>query len=148
MGFLAFCQKFLWSLNLLGGLGLRNLICKHPVLYNKNIQFRSSYLLRFSVLCRNVALFSVVTTQQIWQKVYLCIEYHIGSMIGKNEKQAKKWLDFVRHKRNQWNPSCGSVVCTVHFTEDSFEHGSDTVERYKTLKLERDEIGITAVPSK
>ena len=63
------------------------------------------------------------------------------------KSRRKKWLDFVRHKRDQWNPSCSSVICSVHFTEDCFEYGSDTVERYKTPKLRRDEIGITAEPS-
>ena len=86
MGILAFSQKFLSSLYLLGGLGLRNRICKHAVLSNKNIQFCSSYLLSFSVLCRNIALFSVVTTQQIPQNVYLCIVHHIGAIIGKKRK--------------------------------------------------------------
>ena len=38
-------------------------------------------------------------------------------------------------------------MCSQHFTEDSFEYSSDTVERYKVPKLKRDEIGITAVPS-
>ena len=50
-------------------------------------------------------------------------------------------------QRDQWNPSCSSVVCSVHFTEDCFEYGSDTVEKYKTPKLKRNEIGIAAVPS-
>ena len=59
----------------------------------------------------------------------------------------KKWLDFIRRKRDQWTPSSGSVVCSKHFTEDCFEYDSDTVPLYKTPKLKRDEIGITAVPS-
>ncbi|CAB4011359.1 uncharacterized protein LOC110233295 isoform X1, partial [Paramuricea clavata] len=59
----------------------------------------------------------------------------------------KKWLDFIRRKRDQWTPSSGSVVCSKHFTEDCFEYGSHTVPLYKTPKLKRDEIGITAVPS-
>ena len=52
-----------------------------------------------------------------------------------------------RAGEDQWNPSCSSVICSAHFTEDCFEYGSDTVEKYKTPKLRRDEIGITAVPS-
>ena len=50
-------------------------------------------------------------------------------------------------KRDRWEPSPGSVVCSDHFTKDCFEYGSDTVEKYKTPKLKRDEIGISAVPS-
>ena len=63
------------------------------------------------------------------------------------KSRRKKWLDFIRRKRDKWNPSCSSVVCSVHFTEDCFEYGSDTVEKYKTPKLKRDDIGITAIPS-
>lgn len=39
------------------------------------------------------------------------------------------------------------LLCSLYFTEDCFEYGSDTVGRYKTPKLNRDETGITAVPS-
>ena len=59
----------------------------------------------------------------------------------------KKWLDFIRRKRDKWTPSFGSVVCSEHFTEDSFEYGSNTVQKYKVPRLKRDEIGVTAVPS-
>ena len=33
----------------------------------------------------------------------------------------KKWLSFIRLKRDKWLPSIGPVVCSVNFTEDSFE---------------------------
>ncbi len=63
------------------------------------------------------------------------------------QSRRKKWLDFIRRKRDKWTPSFGSVVCSEHFTEDCFEYGSNTVEKYKVPKLKRDDIGITAVPS-
>lgn len=59
----------------------------------------------------------------------------------------KKWLNFIRRKRDQWEPSLGSVVCSDHFIKDCFVYGSDTVEKYKTPKLKRDEVGISVVPS-
>ena len=59
----------------------------------------------------------------------------------------KKWLDFIRRKRDRWEPSPGLVVCSDHFTNDCFEYGSDTVAKCKTPKLKRDEIGISVVPS-
>ena len=63
------------------------------------------------------------------------------------KSRRKKWVSFIQRKRDKWQPSESSVVCSQHFTEDSFEYGCDTVGRYKVLKLKRDEIGITAVPS-
>ena len=63
------------------------------------------------------------------------------------KSRRKKWLDFIRRKRDKWTPSFGSVVCSEHFTEDCFAYGSDTVEKYKVPRLKRDEIGITAIPS-
>lgn len=63
------------------------------------------------------------------------------------KSRRKKWLDFIQRKRAQWTPSFGSVVCSEHFTEDCFEYGSDAVKKYKTPKLKRDEVGVTAVPS-
>lgn len=63
------------------------------------------------------------------------------------KSRRKKWVSFIQRKRDKWQPSVSSVVCSQHFTEDCFEYGSDTVEKYKFPKLKRDEIGITAVPS-
>ena len=59
----------------------------------------------------------------------------------------KKWEDFIRRKRDRWLPSASSVVCSEHFTKDYFEGGSNNVEKYKTPKLKRDKVGVTAVPS-
>ena len=49
-------------------------------------------------------------------------------------RRRKIWLDFI-------------IRWTLLFTKDCFEYGSDTVEKYKTPKLKRDEIGISVVPS-
>jgi hypothetical protein len=63
------------------------------------------------------------------------------------KSRRKKWVSFIQRKRDKWQPSVSSVVCSQHFTEECCEYGSDTVEKYKFPKLKRDEIGITAVPS-
>ena len=59
----------------------------------------------------------------------------------------KKWLDFIRRKRDKWTPGFGSIICSEHFTEDCFEYGSYTVLKYKVSRLKWDEIGVTALPS-
>ena len=44
-------------------------------------------------------------------------------------------------------PSFCSVICCEYFTEDCFEYGSNTFQKYKVPRLEQDEIGVTAVLS-
>ena len=91
----------------------------------------------------------VVITQQTRSEVYLYIVYRTYGDDSREiaVRRRKNWLDFIRRKRDRWEPSPGSVVCSDHFTKDCFEYGSDTVEKYKTPKLKRDEIGICVVPS-
>ena len=62
-------------------------------------------------------------------------------------KRRKKWVNFVRRKRDKWTPTRSSVVCSKHFTEDCFDYGSATVEKYKTPRLKRDEFGICVYPT-
>ena len=62
-------------------------------------------------------------------------------------KRRKKWTDFVRRRRDKWTPRRASVVCLKHFTSDSFENGSATVERYKTPRLKRDDFGVCVYPN-
>ena len=66
------------------------------------------------------------------------------------KKRRKKWIDFVRLKRAQWQPSKNSVICSKHFKADDF------VRNYALLKdqeapsipyLVRDRFGITAFPT-
>ena len=59
----------------------------------------------------------------------------------------KKWIAFVQRKRDHWKPTENSCICSKHFTPDCFHYGSDTVGRYKSLRLKSDEIGITAIPT-
>ena len=62
-------------------------------------------------------------------------------------KRRKKWVNFVRRKRDKWTPTRSSVVCSKHFTEDCFEYGSVTVEKYKTPRLKKDSYGVCVFPT-
>ena len=62
-------------------------------------------------------------------------------------KRRKKWINFVRRRRDKWTPTRSSVVCSKHFTEDCFQFGSATVEKYKIPRLKRDEFGVCVYPT-
>ena len=62
-------------------------------------------------------------------------------------RRRKRWTNFVQRRRDKWTPTSSSVVCSKHFTEQCFEHGSESVERYKTPRLKRDEHGICVFPT-
>jgi hypothetical protein len=62
-------------------------------------------------------------------------------------KRKKIWVNFIRRRRDKWMPTRSSAVCSKHFTEDCFEYGSSTVPRYKTPRLNRDDIGVSVFPS-
>ena len=62
-------------------------------------------------------------------------------------KRRKKWVNFVRRKRDKWTPTRSSVVCSKHFTEGCFEYGSITVEKYKTPRLKKDSYGVCVFPT-
>ena len=62
----------------------------------------------------------------------------------------KLWVDFVRTRRANFEPSQYSVVCSVHFKPEDFERHSLLLPGFDSkLKrsLVRDQIGVTAVPS-
>ncbi len=62
-------------------------------------------------------------------------------------KRRKKWIDFVRQRRDKWMPTCSSVVCSTHFTEECFEYGSATVDEYKIPRLKSGEFGVCVCPT-
>ena len=57
-------------------------------------------------------------------------------------ERRKKWVDFVRRRRDKWSPTNSSVLCQKHFTADCFDHGSVAIEKYKRPRLRRDEYGV------
>ena len=62
-------------------------------------------------------------------------------------KRRGKWEKFVKSTRQKWTATRGTVVCSKHFTEDCFEYGSDTVEKYKTPRLKKDNLGVCVFPT-
>ena len=132
----------------LGGLGLRNLICKHAVFPNKKhiISLVVSFAF-FEIMPERCVVYGCNNTASSTKGISLYrIPYWDDSrQIARSRR--KKWEDFIRRKRDKWLPSESSVVCSEHFAEECFEYGSSTVEKYKIPKLKRDEVGVTAVPS-
>ena len=133
---------------LLGGLGLRNLICKHAVFPNKKhiISLVVSFAF-FEIMPERCVVYGCNNTASSTKGISLYrIPYWDDSRQIATSRR-KKWEDFIRRKRDKWLPSVSSVVCSEHFAEECFEYSSSTVEKYKIPKLKRDEVGVTAVPS-
>ena len=66
------------------------------------------------------------------------------------KKRRKLWVDFVNVKRQKWEPSKYSSVCSQHFTEGDFER--PTILQLPEFQpprrdLKRDEVGISVFPS-
>ena len=66
-------------------------------------------------------------------------------------KRRKKWIDFVKQKRDKWEPTRNSSVCSRHFTENDyvrrFSFVDEVTKKPIMPRLKRDEIGINVVPS-
>lgn len=64
-------------------------------------------------------------------------------------KRRRKWIEFVRLKR-VFNVTSTSAVCSVHFKPEDFKirfHKLPELGKPIMPRLERDEIGVIAVPS-
>ena len=62
-------------------------------------------------------------------------------------RRKKRWLNFVWRRLDKWTPSSLSVVCSKHFTDECFIYSSESVEKYMTPRLRRDEHGICVFPT-
>ena len=64
-------------------------------------------------------------------------------------KRRKRWVDFVKRKRANWEPTNSSCICSRHFAPDAFERMLNLPGLEKTYRplLKRDAIGITAFPT-
>ena len=66
-------------------------------------------------------------------------------------KRRKKWIDFVKQKRDKWEPTRNSSVCSRHFTENDyvrrFSFVNEVTKKPIMPRLKRDEIGINVAPS-
>jgi len=66
------------------------------------------------------------------------------------KKRRKRWIDFVKLKRDKWEVGQGASICSKHFKSDDFARlffllpgqSKPTIPR-----LKRDEIGVTVFPS-
>lgn len=83
-------------------------------------------------------LFSAATTFEAKRKGYYFIPYPL-------KVSPKSKIDFVKSKRNHWEPTEHSAVCSEHFTEENYtnQFADDLVRR-----LKRDEISIWAFLTK
>ena len=93
-------------------------------------------------------LLGAVRTLPTKKREFLCMKYLFGV---KNRRYwpngGAKWEKFVKSTRQKWTATRGTVVCSKHFTEDCFEYGSDTVEKYKTPRLKKDNLGVCVFPT-
>ena len=72
------------------------------------------------------------------------------------KKRRKAWVDFVRRKRQKWEPSIHSEVCSKHFKDEDFVNRFIGVNKVpgsdKPLlvapRLRQDDLGICVFPSK
>ena len=64
-------------------------------------------------------------------------------------KRRKRWVDFVKCKRANWEPTNLCCICSKHFAPDTFERMLNLPGLEKTCRplLKRDAIGITAFPT-
>ena len=64
-------------------------------------------------------------------------------------RRQKRWVDFVKRKRANWEPTNSSCMCSKHFAPDAFERMLNLPGLEKTYRplLKRDAIGITGFPT-
>ena len=64
-------------------------------------------------------------------------------------KRRKRWVDFVKRKRANWEPTNSSCICSRHFAPDAFERMLNLPGLEKTYRplLKPDAVGIMAFPA-
>ena len=66
----------------------------------------------------------------------------------KDKVLRKQWVSFVRTKRASWDgPSETSVLCSFHFTEDSFPFRQRFEKQHMGKKLKKTSLNRDAVPT-
>ena len=69
---------------------------------------------------------------------------------GIAKRRRKLWVYFVRTKRDNWNPTKQSAICSQHFKPDDFASPTISLPGFRghmKAALKRDEIGISVFPS-
>lgn len=54
-----------------------------------------------------------------------------------NESVRRKWTKFVQKHRRGFKPSKTSVLCSVHFTPESFSRRIDPADQPSVLRIEK-----------
>ena len=80
-----------------------------------------------------------------------------GNQNPEAKKQRKRWVDFVKLKRGNWEPSKASVICSKHFKPEDFTRVYTGFEAEDNEKLEegnimsrifkKDELGCNVFPT-
>ncbi|XP_031558035.1 uncharacterized protein LOC116294550 [Actinia tenebrosa] len=67
------------------------------------------------------------------------------------KKRRRKWVDFVKQKRAQWEPTRNSALCSLHFKPEDFQRlftiPDALTNRPIIPRLIRDDIGVSVFPS-
>ena len=67
------------------------------------------------------------------------------------KKRRRKWVEFVKQKRDKWEPTKNSALCSLHFKPEDFQRRftfpDSSTNRPIIPRLVRDDIGVSAIPS-
>lgn len=82
------------------------------------------------------------------------IAIHVIPFYGDNrleaKKRRKKWVNFVKSKRDRWEPTRHSMICSKHFNEEDFVHVfSVQGEKVPNIipRLKKDDFGVHVYPT-
>ena len=72
-----------------------------------------------------------------------------GDTRSEAKKRRKRWIDFVKTKGGNWEPSKSSVICSRHFQPTDFEHRFNFLpgQSLQFPRLKADEFGISVYPT-
>ena len=62
------------------------------------------------------------------------------------KRRRKQWVDFVHNKREKWEPTPNTSVCSAHFAKEDFHNMFATLSTKKP-PLIFDKIGVVAIPN-
>ena len=69
---------------------------------------------------------------------------------GTAKRRRKLWVDFVRMKRDNWDPKKHSAICSQHFKPDDFTSPAVSLPgfgNHMKAILKRDDAGVSVFPS-
>ena len=128
-------------------------VLKHHKKYIFLIRLRKNFFVKMPHRC---VVFGCSNTSNLKKGIALHRIPYANDKRPEANKRRKAWVDFVKRKRKNWQPSSSSEVCSKHFKEDDFvcrytgEMGVCNSEKPLLVAptLKRDSIGICVWPSK